>query len=143
MTKIETAKVIVEFGACTSGWLCNKCPLKGLPSCSAGNVKKRRDWLSANEPAPIIGWPGNVEEMRQYDGQEMELSDFFDFKPSTVGALSTVGGSKNCPYRCGVGCYFTYCRPIPLPAFPELTLSEIADKFGIPLDQLRIKDGKR
>lgn len=155
MTKIEVAKRIIRQGNCDGLFAedCIQCPAGGtyrgvgctarkggtFPGCG---VQYFRDWLAKNEK-PIIGWPGNVEEMRQYEGQFFLFSNEISFASPGLGQMF-IANYGDRPYTApGFKDTYRYCRMMPAPTFPELTLSEIADKFGIPLDQLRIKDGTK
>jgi hypothetical protein len=89
----------------------------------------------------IIGWPGNVEEMRQYIGMTCICCDSILFKETSSSGAMVQPTNGDMPYKNAyTGEGFRYCKILPGPAITELTLADIAKKFDIPVDQLRIKE---
>jgi len=101
--------------------------------------------ISRYDKQEIIGWPGNVEEMRQYIGRQCVCCDDINFAaPSVPGAFEIGNDDGEMPYSNDNSGYFRYCKILPEPAITELTLSDAlkaySDAHNIPVDQLRIKE---
>ena len=140
--QVKIAKQIVNEGNC-NGIDCirHQFPLYPMPCSSENKQKLSRDWLAKNDKQEIIGWPGNVEEMRQYIGKRCTVKDRWEAE--WFGGNATLEDIRDTPdespYRYS-GVYFRYCKILPESAITELTLDDIAKKFDIPVDQLRIKE---
>jgi hypothetical protein len=151
--KIEGAKRIVKEESCANVG-CMSCPagdvencneLKGGTLCEGGESRKKalewfRDWLSKNDPAQkeIIGWPGNVDEMRQYIDNLVLVKDKWDQDWLDIPRNLRGVDYSDQPYI--TGCNWRYIKVLHKPTITELTREDIAKKFDIPVDQLRIKE---
>jgi len=152
MTSIEKARFIVKTGDCGS-LSCNAVepcpchrPTRGKSECLHGkgsSVTYCKDWLAKNDPDQneIIGWPGNAEEMKQYIGRQCICCDRYSFKGHSAQGKLAIKYDPDMPYtneQCGDG--FIFCKILPEPTVTEYTIQEIADKLGVPVESIRIKD---
>jgi len=146
--QIETAKQIINQKNCN--YLnCEDCPRSKQNNgtfCIKGPTNDEyfqffRDWLAKNDKQEIIGWPGNVEEMRQYIGKQCVCCDSISFECTSDSGRLEIIDEPEMPYKNDkTGSGYLYCKVLPEPSITELTLDDIAKKFDIPVDQLRIKE---
>ena len=154
MTSIEKAEWIIREHNCC-GFTCSrdgtKCPFysgKCQGYWDSGCIDSRgiefvKDWLAKNDPDQneIIGWPGNAEEMKQYIGRQCICCDRYSFKGHSAQGKLAIKYDPDMPYtneQCGDG--FIFCKILPEPTVTEYTIQEIADKLGVPVESIRIKD---
>jgi hypothetical protein len=85
------------------------------------------------------------EEWEPKWGEEVECSDDEKYWSKTVLYCCKNPNYNSeykhiVAYKCGVAIRVRYIRPISKPKIKEVTLKEVADKFGVPVEELRIKD---
>lgn len=158
MTDIEKAKHILKTGSCI-GLSCGNvegevCPLRekhedgisGTPiHLTHSEIEYVRKWLEGRMPEKeIIGWPGNAEEMKQYIGRTVMFSDVYDKGwegPGELIGVDSGGNDIDLPFLVGGrGRWWRYIKVLPAPVVKEYTIQEIADRLGVPVETIRIKD---
>lgn len=154
MTSIEKARKIVSQGDC-SGFMCRDgeepCPMVGKHVCNFPkepcNIQWFKKWLAEHDPeyknAEIIGWPGNAEEMRKYIGRLCVGGPNYNCTKNETrhmgNRLQDVIPGSDEPYKV-IDQWWRFLKIFPEPEVKEYTIQEIADKFGVPVESVRIKD---